>query len=69
MSCHKTAFRDKADALVHASLSLRYNDCGTDQLRIYRCSECRRWHMTKQKQWVRTILRREVGLGKKGRTR
>lgn len=44
----KRGFRTKTQALVHASKSLRRDDCDTLQFRAYECFHCTFWHLTKQ---------------------
>jgi hypothetical protein len=44
----KNGYATKLDALVKASLSLRFQNADTNTLRPYRCQSCRRWHLTKK---------------------
>lgn len=45
----KKQYRSKADALVSASMSLRFDNAGPNELRPYRCPRCKGWHITKWK--------------------
>ena len=44
----KNGYATKLDALVKASLSLRFQHADTGTLRPYRCPSCRCWHITKK---------------------
>lgn len=44
----KNGYATKLDALVKASLSLRFQNADTSELRPYRCQGCKRWHLTKK---------------------
>lgn len=48
MTCvRKQVYKSESHALVVASLRLR-DEYGPTQLRVYKCPDCGKWHLTKR---------------------
>ena len=45
----KMAFKDKASAIIKASISMRSRKSDTKFYRAYRCNVCNRWHLTSKR--------------------